>query len=1239
MAREKPSLQSLMRKQQQPHFVARRGELDRFAENLALAPDDPQKRFLVHVHGPAGVGKTTLVEQFRHRAQQQDTLIALTDETSVTVLEVMQAISRQCSEQGVPLKSFDKLAAAYWEGRLKVEAGASPESPEPSAGSRAAAQVGIGLANQVPLLGLITPALDSGLLAQGADQLRQSLVRTFRDPQQIKLVTTPVEVLTPVFVEDFGAASESRDRVTLFFDTHEKTAAFLDPWLIQLLSGRYGPLPVNVVVTLSGQNRLDQNRWARYLAMVEDVPLSLFSDEEARQLLDGWNITDEPVVQEIISLSGGLPLLVMTLAASRPSAAAEVGDPSDTAVGQLLKWVTDPVLRDAALSGALPRRLDEDALRTAVAGDGTAGDRTVPELLAWLRRQPFISEVGGECRYHDLVRTQILRLQRRQSPRRWRIQHSALASAFASADADTAADRGETQQWQDDAWQRRRCEETYHRLCAGASEATTDAVRHAVRAAFNGAPAARRWSAMLYQAGQDGGITELSAFGRRLTLSVDQADSGVLGYIAALLESPLLDDATRAAAHALRGREYRSRGEYSSALQEYGRSMRLAPERQGAYEGRGETYRLMNRYEDALADFDRSLELEPGGAWSLALRGVVRIALGRNAQGFDDLDRSVRLSPNSAWFLAHRGEANRLMGRYEQALDDLDRAVAMSADEWTLRYRGLTYYAMDQNSAALADFRRASELRPDHALLHAACAVVCRRLGRTEESLADFERAVALSPDDPSVLKLRADFHFASGRYPQAVADLERVIQVSPDDVWAISVRGEALRLSGRPSDALSVFDAVLEHDADHVWARARRAEVLRHLGRFGEAFAEADRALALAPEDDWTLAVRGMTRILAGQLRSGEEDLDRALDINPDSLPVRGNRAHLYNFQGRHRDALDEFERVLATTPTDTAAIVGRGVAYQELGRHHRARGDFESAAALAPDDPWTRAALAASRSITERYEQGESPLDRLIAESPDVEALSRRVGVRCLSGRYAEALSDLDLLRALRPEGSYLPYAAGVLRVLGRFEEASEAADAAVAVDPDSSRALLQRALVRYSLDRFDDALTDLDRVVQLTSHREADSLASRGEVLRSLDRGPEALADLDRAVELKPRAGIPHYVAGLVLGAVGDEDAAAERLDQAERLLLHEAALPAMEARARGFLLLVQCARRRGDAAERRLSEFASSGPTRWQVQEILVSLDKLVAALPPVEEQSTAVRRRLHALENRAPMPGV
>ncbi len=384
MARERRSLQDLIRSRQQSGFVGRQRQVVQYQENLGFPVVDERRRFLFNIHGDAGVGKTYLTKQLRQIAIGNGCLTAYIDETVDDATSAMAVIAEEFSRAGVRLAEFEKRAAAYRERRHELEA--DPHAPEGVAAflTKTAVTIGLAAARDVPIAGSVLAPVDAAAAADQINRARAYLARKFRDHAEVRLLLSPVDELTPVFVSGLDRAAAGRP-VALFIDTYERTGPLLDHWLRRLYNGQYGDLPETLITTISGQKPLDPNPWGDYLPVIADVPLEPFSEAEARQFLASKNIHDESTIQVILTLSGRLPMWLATLAEARPTDAADIGDPAGDAVERFLKWEDDPAKKSIALTAALPRALNQDMLAAIASPDKAR------ELFGWLCGLPFVT--------------------------------------------------------------------------------------------------------------------------------------------------------------------------------------------------------------------------------------------------------------------------------------------------------------------------------------------------------------------------------------------------------------------------------------------------------------------------------------------------------------------------------------------------------------------------------------------------------------------------------------------------------------------------------------------------------------------------------------------------------------------------------------------------------------------------------------------------------------------------------
>ncbi|MGW5497721.1 tetratricopeptide repeat protein [Streptomyces olivaceoviridis] len=923
MAERGVSRAEFIRRRRRSDFVGRRDEVNVFQANLERVAGADGFEFLFHVHGIAGAGKTSLVRQWDTKAREHyGAVTALVDDDVHSAVEAMAAVSEQLGRQGCGLKGFDKLLATYHQRRHEAETAALGAPATETDGAPTSASVSSTVATQVGLVGLsmvpglapFTSAVDAKQVAQGADRLRAALSSRFRSHDDAQLVLSPMQVLTPVFVRELAEVAQRVPWVVLFFDTFEQTAPVLDSWLRDLLvEGDYGSLPLNVIVVLSGQGRLDARCWGDCLGMIAEVPLDVFTEDEARQLLAAKGITDERLVEVILEVSGRLPVLVDALAQARPNDPKAVGDPADTAVERFLKWIADPAERAAVLSCALPLQLNEDIYRAAVGEPEATG-------YSWLRSLSFVIDQAGRCRYHQVVRGPMLRVQRAASPTQWSRDHTRLADAFEQWRETLEATLAADDRWDDPHWRDLRLNQTYHQLCAQPQKALPDAIHETVQACDHGEATLRRWAQTLTQAGQDTNTHTLTRLGQKLQDTGTDA-SFIIAALTHLLTIPAITTTTRTLAHTIRGREHRRASAYEAALADYNAALVHDPDNERAVWGRGTTYRLMDRYQEALNDYDHAVELKPGDAGNLASRGAVYGRLKRHDEALTDFNHAIQLDPDQAWIITNRGRIYWSLGRYDDALTDFNHAIQLGPDrDWIIASRGETY----------------------------------RLMHRYDEALTDLNHAIQLNPDYAWAIASRGQTHQALGRYDEALTDLNHAIQLDPDYAWAIASRGQTYRLMHRYDEALTDFNHAIQLNPDRAWAIANRGQTYRDLGRYDEALTDFNHAIQLNPDYAWAIASRGQTYRLMHRYDEALTDFNHAIQLNPDRAWIIASRGETYRLMHRYDEALTDFNHAIQLNPDQAWAITSRGQTYRDLGRYDEALTDLNHAIQLDPESGW---------------------------------------------------------------------------------------------------------------------------------------------------------------------------------------------------------------------------------------------------------------------------------------------
>ncbi|MCG6134755.1 MAG: tetratricopeptide repeat protein [Nostoc sp. LLA-1] len=975
------SLQDILKQRQQSGFVGREDQVKQFRQNLGLSLEDESRRFLFNVWGQGGVGKSTLLRQFRKIVEDTKIITAYIDEAEKSVPEVMGRLAEELERQGHKLTQFTERYKVYRQKRQELET--DPEAPQGFSAfvGKTVVKTGVKLARRVPVGGAVFDFVDEDTLVSQGGEWFSYIAKKLTNKDEVRLVQEPVEVLTPIFLQDIFKIAE-KTTISLFFDTYERTGEFLDSWLQEILEGRHGDVPPNILIIIAGRQELDKNLWAHYEGLMVRFPLEAFTEEEAKQYLTRKGITDSRVVDVILRLSGNLPLLVAMLADAHPDDPNRVIEPSSNAVERFLKWIDDPKHRQVALDAAIPRCFNRDIVAKL------RGEAEADELFAWLKETSFVNERTDGWAYHDVVKTQMLRYKRLSSPQAWADLHGKLADYYDTLRNELQLEEEKKQRDLD--WQSHTLNVLYHGLCQLPQRSLPVALNEFLAALKNKRTVAEQWAEVMLQAGKDTDSGEVQSWGERLVNGLKAFEEERYEVAAEMCTALLQDSRIQAkwqpTALYWRGETYRRMERYTEALPDFDRAIELDPNYKLAIANRGATYLLMERYTEALPDFDRAIELDPNDKWLIVIRGETYRRTKRYTEALQDFERAVELDLNDKWLIVIRGETYRRTKRYTEALQDFDRAIELDPNyQGAIALRGLTYHLMEQYTEALPDFDRAIELDPNYQGAIALRGLTYHLMERYTEALPDFDRAIQLDPNDKRAIALRGETYRRMERYTEALPDFDRAIQLDPNDQWAIARRGEIYRLMERYTEALSDFDRAIQLDPNDQWAIANRGETYRLMERYTETLSDFDRAIQLDPNDQWAIANRGETYRLMERYTEALSDFDRAIQLDPNDQWAIANRGETYRLMERYTEALPDFDRAIQLDPKYDWAIARRGLRYRLMERYTEALPDFDRAIQLDPNYKWAIANRGVTYLMLKQYNIALADFNRAIELDSD--------------------------------------------------------------------------------------------------------------------------------------------------------------------------------------------------------------------------------------------------------------
>ena len=187
--------------------------------------------------------------------------------------------------------------------------------------------------------------------------------------------------------------------------------------------------------------------------------------------------------------------------------------------------------------------------------------------------------------------------------------------------------------------------------------------------------------------------------------------------------------------------------------------------------------------------------------------------------------------------------------------------------------------------------------------------VACERAGRLSEALAHYRRAVALRPDHAAAYNNIGVLRQQWGETAEAVAAYQRAVESDPQLGLAWFNLGNCLREENRLDEAVACYERarrLLPADSE---IRLNLATTLRDLRRFDEAWAILAEIPQTSPDRAKAELNRALIHLLRGDLARGWDDYDSRHKIAPtaeswgaprwDGTPLSGRSILLLSEQG----------------------------------------------------------------------------------------------------------------------------------------------------------------------------------------------------------------------------------------------------------------------------------------------------------------------------------------------------
>lgn len=616
---------------------------------------------------------------------------------------------------------------------------------------------------------------------------------------------------------------------------------------------------------------------------------------------------------------------------------------------------------------------------------------------------------------------------------------------------------------------------------------------------------------------------------------------------------------------------------------------------------------------------------DPANAEAVTVLATERSLDGDHESALQEINNALEVDPKIAVLQLLRIHVLNALGRQGETQEAYAELIELFPEEPAYR----RVYAQDlirrnELDAAREQFRAITELEPENLTAKLNVIRIVKRADGAAAAEAQLNEYIAAEPDNTKLKFALVDFHIQENDFGKARALLDSLAGLNNQDV-ALQAKNKIAAIllkDGERENAVALIDEILEADERNTDALIKRAALQIDDGQYDQAIVNLRTALDNSPDTYDAMVLMSAAFEKQGNFSFAQAEFAKAFEASDQAARI-GQQFARFLLRRRNPERAEEvLVDSLAAHPgdvenlkllasirlarqdwrgaeeaammlervenQDALAANIRSRAYVGLGDYESVIEAFDATEQTVPLESQPLSAVVTSYVRTERFDEAEDLLNRILDSNEDNYAarllLARIHGQRDERQAYVTTLEEAIAQTPDRPEAYELLYR----HYLGenRFDEAAALIERGLAAAPDNNAMKVFKAdvlinqgkraeaLALYSElieDRPDDRIV-ANNFVSLSSDLQLDeaSIARALEIAKTFEdidnpyyrdtvgwayyRAGEydrALEYLEQAAEEVSESAEMQYHLGAAQFANGDEDAARASLQKALEL----------------------------------------------------------------------------------------
>lgn len=448
---------------------------------------------------------------------------------------------------------------------------------------------------------------------------------------------------------------------------------------------------------------------------------------------------------------------------------------------------------------------------------------------------------------------------------------------------------------------------------------------------------------------------------------------------------------------------------------------------------------------------------------------------------------------------------------------------------------GVALQVTGKTDQAVAVYRKAVELDPNHADVHLVLGGAFENAGKLDDAIEYYRRATETDPGNATAYICLGNALKKAGSVLEAMQEYARSIQVDPKSVTGYLHLAGALHETGYYREALQEYRNALQLDDKAAEVHHRLGRVLANQGQVSDAISHYKKAIILHPALALAHADLALLLETTGQVSEALEGYRRAMSADPENATIQIVFGRALVGAGHISEAAQVLSRAVELDP-------GQGIAYHLLGICLEKSGDLrqavsyvERAVELDPGSPEAHSYLGYLLARSGDFESGIRELKTGMILAPHQPIAYFYLGWALdLTGAPSFAEEHYRAAIRLKPDFAEAHHRlAHSLLAHGKARQAVESHRAVVKLSPDLTEAHADLAVALLHNGEIAEAIVTLGRALSLNKEN-SQLWYAIGLAYAAMKQNKEAVKYFRRALAIKP----DHEAAAAYLGELDND-----------------------------------------------------------------------------------------------------